>query len=264
PRRLPENGESAEQPVLPHQGNGERRSIPGADEHLAGLKRLSAVADVGHLDRFPRAGELPRRALPLANRRRDEPSHDFFLEVLGCSRLEELTTLVVLVDHAGIGARQLRGSRDDRAEHGLKIQRRTDRLTDLAEGPKLTHRARQVLSASFELLEQPYVLGCEDRLISEGLEWLDLLVGEGPQDRPSHCDGAERPAIPEHRHRENGPEHTQRIGHIGLLADVSDLDDGGCADRPRCHTEAARWLWEGPLNSGGLRRRPAVLSREMD
>src|SRR5262245_24642159 len=60
-RCLPENRESAEQPVLPHERDSERCSVPSADEHLASLKRLGAITDVRHLDWFSHLRELPRR-----------------------------------------------------------------------------------------------------------------------------------------------------------------------------------------------------------
>src|SRR5215831_16698096 len=97
----------------------------------------------------------------------------------GGSRHEDLALLVVLVDHASVGARQLCGSGHDRAQHGLEIQGGTDRLTDLAERPKLADRARQGLGLGFEFLEESYVFNRDDRLVGESRYQIDLLVGEG-------------------------------------------------------------------------------------
>ena len=45
-----------------------------------------------------------------------------------------------------------------------------------------------------ELLEQPHVLDRDDRLLGEGLEQLDLLVGEGPGSARADDDHADRRA----------------------------------------------------------------------
>ena len=44
-----------------------------------------------------------------------------------------LRSFVVLVDHAAAGSRELDGVANDGAEHSLKIESRTDRLTDFSE-----------------------------------------------------------------------------------------------------------------------------------
>src|SRR5262245_29730757 len=95
-----------------------------------------------------------------------------------CAWDEHLAGLVVLVDHSRIGARQLCGPCSDRAQHSLEIQRGTDRLTDLAEGPKLANRPRQLLGPGLELTEQPSVLDGDDPLVGKGRYQLDLLLGE--------------------------------------------------------------------------------------
>ena len=63
-------------------------------------------------------------------------------------------------------------------EHGLEVEGGADRLADLAERLELADRARQVLGARLQGLEQPDVLDGDHRLIGERLEELDLLVGE--------------------------------------------------------------------------------------
>src|SRR5213593_4787841 len=107
------------------------------------------------------------------------------------SRQEDLTLLVVLVDHPSIGARELRGPGHDRAQHGLEIQGGTDRLTDLAERPKLVDRARQVVGPGLKLLEEAHVLNGNDRLVGEDLEHLDLTRRESPGLCPRDRDRAD-------------------------------------------------------------------------
>ena len=83
---------------------------------------------------------------------------------------EDLALLIVLVDHPGIGARELRGPGHDRAQHGPEIECGADRLTDLAERGQLPDRPRQLSGAGLQLLEQPDILDGDDRLVGEGLE----------------------------------------------------------------------------------------------
>ena len=54
-------------------------------------------------------------------------------------------------------------------------------LQDLARGRLLLQRLGQVAVPLLELLEQPDVLDGDDRLVREGLQQLDLVVGERPR-----------------------------------------------------------------------------------
>ncbi len=60
---------------------------------------------------------------------------------------------------------------------------------DLAERPELVHGAGQLLRPRLQLLEQAHVLDRDHRLVGEGLEQSDLLVGErfllGPAEQRS-------------------------------------------------------------------------------
>src|SRR5262245_6786862 len=68
---------------------------------------------------------------------------------------------------------------DDRLEHWLNIRRRArDHLEDLAG-------RCQVAIACFQFVAQPHVFNRNDRLVGEGLEERDLVVGE--------CPGSARP-----------------------------------------------------------------------
>ena len=62
-----------------------------------------------------------------------------------------------------------------------------DRADDLAERPGLLERLRQVLGARLQLLEQAHVLDRDHRLVREGLQQRDLLVGERPHLAAGGC-----------------------------------------------------------------------------
>src|SRR5262245_11273643 len=109
--------------------------------------------------------------------------------MLGGAWHEDFTVLVVLVDHPGIGARELRRPGHDRAQYGLKIQCGINRLTDLAQRAKLAHGAGQVIRPGFELSEEPDVFDGDDRLISEGCHQVDLSIGELPDFGPPDYNG---------------------------------------------------------------------------
>jgi hypothetical protein len=68
---------------------------------------------------------------------------------------ELLLLLVEHVDRACFGAGNLRRPRDDGIEHGLEIERRVDRLGDLAERAQLLDRAREFTGAGTQFIEQP-------------------------------------------------------------------------------------------------------------
>ena len=176
PSGLPDHGEAAEQVILADEGNREQGPVPSANERATHSALGGRGQDVRHLDRLLHLREPSGRSLPFADGRGEHRLDDLGLKMLGGAWHEDLALLVVLVDHARVGARELRGPGHDRAQHGPEIQGGTDRLTDLAERPKLAHRARQLLGPRFELLEQPHILDRDHRLVGEGLEQLDLAV----------------------------------------------------------------------------------------
>ena len=111
------------------------RSVSGTDEGATHSALGGSGQDVRQLDRLVHLRELSGRAFAFADRRGEHRFDDRGLKTLGGARHEDLALLVVLVDHARVGARQLRRPCDDCGEHGLEIQRRTDGLADLAQRP---------------------------------------------------------------------------------------------------------------------------------
>ena len=86
--------------------------------------------------------------------------------------------LVEFVDRAGIGVREPHRPRHDGGQNRRKIERRVDRLADLAERLQLLHRARELAGAFTQLFEQSGVLDCDNSLLCEIADQFDLLVGE--------------------------------------------------------------------------------------
>jgi hypothetical protein len=129
---------------------------------------------------------------------------------------------------------------------------------------ELIDRAGELCGAGLQLSEQADVLDGDHRLVGEGLEQRDLLAGEGPDDSPRHRNGAQRPALQDHRDGENRSKRTEGGGQLRILADICDLNDGGREDRPGRHAAVARRLGESPLGCIDLFGRAAVVSDEVD
>ena len=101
------------------------------------------------------------------------------------------------------------------------------RLTSPSAVSSSTERV-SVLRPRLEFLEQPHVLDRDHRLVGEGRDQLDLLVGEGPDLGPPHHDGADEDALPEHRDAQDRPEARDPLSlelfKLAIRQDVKDLD----------------------------------------
>ncbi len=106
---------------------------------------------------------------------------------------------VVLEDGAAGAARELAGAGDDRVEHRLDIERRAHGPTDLAQRRELLNRLGQLARARLQLLEEADVLDGDDGLVGEGLEQLDLTIGERPRLGTRDRNDADGSALPQHR-----------------------------------------------------------------
>ena len=95
---------------------------------------------------------------------------------MGGAQYELLGAFVILVDRAAVGAGQLAGAGDDGVEHRLDVQRRAHRPANLAQRRQLLDGLGQFARPGLQLLEQPYVLDGDDRLVGEGLQQLDLAI----------------------------------------------------------------------------------------
>ena len=200
-RGLPDHGEAAEQVILADEGNGEQGPVSGAHERTTHPTLGGCFQDVRHLDRLLYLRESSGRSFSFADRRGEHRLDDLGLKMLTGAWHEDLALLVVLVDHPGIGARELRGPGHDRAQHGLQIQGGTDRLARprrAPEAPLPIVSARSVRACSS--LEQPRVLDGDHRLVGEGLEQRDLVVGEPAGFAAGHRDRPDRLVVTKQRH----------------------------------------------------------------
>ena len=89
--------------------------------------------DVGNLDGLAGHGHASRDAFAPPDRRAPGHGHHLLVEIVSGAQQERLGVLVVLVDGARVGAGELARAGDDRAEHGLEVQRGAEGLADLAE-----------------------------------------------------------------------------------------------------------------------------------
>ena len=81
-----------------------------------------------------------------------------------------------------------------------------------------------------DLVEQPHVLDRDHRLVGEGRDQLDLLVGERPHLGARQRQDADRDALAQHRNAEHGAKAAQslrlgqgvvRVGqHVGNVNDL--------------------------------------------
>src|SRR5207249_3493275 len=90
----------------------------------------------------------------------------------------------------------------DRVEHRLDVQRRAHRPTDLAQCRQLLDGTGQLACPRLQLLEEADVLDGDHRLVGEGLQQLDLVVGERSRLGATHLDDAYRGTFSQHRDEE--------------------------------------------------------------
>ena len=100
----------------------------------------------------------------------------------------------------------------DGVQHRLEVRGRArDDSQDLGGGGLLLERLGQLAVARLQLGEQADVLDRDDRLVGEGLEQRDLLVGERANLLATDEDGADGRAVAEQRHGEDGPVAGTRL-----------------------------------------------------
>ena len=123
--------------------------VDGPDMRRDELPLLLGVRDLHRLSAHPGPTDGP-----LAEPDRRGPHHFQVLrrDAVRGPRVEALGGLVELVDDPAVAARELDGPADDRLEHGLEVERGTDRLADLAERPELADRSRQIPRPRLQLL----------------------------------------------------------------------------------------------------------------
>src|SRR5207247_6672621 len=70
----------------------------------------------------------------------------------------------------------------------------------------LLERLCEVTVTCLQLLEEAHVLDGDDRLVGEGLEEIDLRLGERAGLDPADSNRSDRVAIPQHRDGEKAPQ----------------------------------------------------------
>jgi hypothetical protein len=163
-------------PGPPHAGHG-ARELPLGRQDVLDMDRLP----VGH---DSSADEVPTDREGLSDRhwsaQRSTPRHETQL-----LPFETVDRRVHRPAHPG-------GVLDDGLHDRLQIGRRTrDHPQDLTRGGLLLERL-------FRLVEQPHVLDGDHGLSGEGVEEVDLPVGEEPGLDASHHDRSDRSAVSEH------------------------------------------------------------------
>ncbi len=114
------------------------------------------------------------------------------------------------VDRRRAGLAKPCGALRDRIEHRFHIARRArDNTQDLAD-------RRLLLERLLGLVEQAHVLDRNHRLVGEGLEECELLVGERPHLHASRKDRADRNAFAHQRHSQCRTMPDQPLHCLGL------------------------------------------------
>ena len=158
-----------------------------------------------------------------------------------------------LVEHLAVEAQQRareRLAQADRALHdGVENRlhvggRARDHAEDLAGRGLLLEGLGQLAVAGLDLGEQADVLDRDDRLGREGLEQLDLGLGERTRGGPSvDDDGPDRSALVEDRNTQDTPESdpAQRVEiEGGILEHIGDVGGIAGQDRAAGHTAQRR------------------------
>ena len=124
---------------------------------------------------------------------------------------------------------------EDRVEHRLDIRRRAaDDAQDLAGGGLLLERGGQVAVARLELSEQAHVLDGDHGLVGEGLEQLDLGVGEQAGLGAAHRDRADHSSVAQHGGGKQGLNPAEPKCPACSFAEARVVDDvRGMRDRAR-------------------------------
>ena len=105
--------------------------------------------------------------------------NQLLIHAVGGAQMKFALQIVEDIDRAGLGAGELHRLGDDGGEHGLEIERRVHRLRHFAERAQLPDRAAKFVGALAQFVQQSRILDGDDGLVGEGLDQLDLLVGEG-------------------------------------------------------------------------------------
>ena len=92
------------------------------------------------------------------------------------------------------------------------VERRAQLVAHVGEELRLVlARELELAALVLDLVEQPHVLDRDHRLVGEGRDQLDLLVGERPHLGARQRQHADRDALAQHRNAEHGAETAQPL-----------------------------------------------------
>jgi len=183
-------------------------------------------------------GPLDRRTAEMGLAQPDppfaQPRHPLGTHAKGGFGHKDFLGLVELVDGTFIRLRELRGPADDRGEHSVEIERGIDRAHYFFERLQFGDRAGQLVSAGLQ-----FAIGLgggdrDDRLLSEGLQQLDLTVGEAADLPTSHRHRADRRSVAQQRQRylRLVTEIAHGRANSGFARDVAHMNDLPVENRP--------------------------------
>src|SRR5262249_20276295 len=139
---------------------------------------LPLIGDVGNLDRRPRRCRLSGSSLSQMDRRHPKHLDNFDFHAMTRSQVKLFVGFIEFVDDSAIGSRKLDSVRNDRSENRFKLKSRADGLADRTEPFELADGTCQFASSLIQFFKQADVLDSDHRLVGEGFEESDLLVGE--------------------------------------------------------------------------------------
>src|SRR5262249_26991265 len=151
--------EDSDNLVLAKEGHAEQGTMSGLDQLTPDRALIRPLGgDVGNLDRLPSFRDLRGPALPLGHPCHApdslEPRSVALAGVMAHAQMEPFARFVVLPDRAARSSREFVRPQNDGLEHGLEIQRRAERASDLPERRELAHRACQLPSPCPELTKK--------------------------------------------------------------------------------------------------------------
>ncbi len=111
---------------------------------------------------------------------------------------------IVPEDQAVLGTADVDGILQQSLEDALEVEHRpADGLEHLGRGCLLPQRLAKLLGACLHLVEQPHVLDGDHRLVGEGLDQFDLLVGKWSDDSAEQVEHTNRSSFAQQRHSED-------------------------------------------------------------
>jgi hypothetical protein len=131
-------------------------------------------------------------------------------------------------------------------QDALEVERRpADSLEHLGRGSLSPQRFAQFLRALLHLVEQTHVFDRDHRLVGEGRDQLDLIVGKWLHSVPPEHKRPEGRAIAQQqRHAQYGPDPSDLATFVpvvlGVLENVGNVDGAPFQDRPTGRRAAGR------------------------